>query len=195
MPQLMHLIIQYCSHRLPARQAEYDYCVRANLANPYVEKVHNMVEPGVKVPEEFRSHPKYIEVPFERWLTYQAALAYTSANLSDKVVCLANLDIFLGSAGTNWKDLDTVLRSPIVLCLSRTEFDGAGGFFVGDDLKGLGSATTQDAWIFLSPLSVPDCDFRLGTLGCDNAFADRIRCAGKIPVRNSASIFCRILMR
>src|SRR5436190_23791826 len=44
-------------------------------------------------------------------------------------------------------------------------------------------ANSQDAWIFRAPLeNVNHCDFCVGTLGCDNAIAHRIKQAGYLPV-------------
>src|SRR5207248_9609824 len=36
--------------------------------------------------------------------------------------------------------------------------------------------------IFLSPIEVSECDFEIGTLGCDNAFAHRVKTAGYLPI-------------
>src|SRR5438477_8659111 len=49
-------------------------------------------------------------------------------------------------------------------------------------LEKMAFANSQDAWIFLSPIHVPNCDFEIGTLGCDNAFAHRVKTAGYIPL-------------
>jgi hypothetical protein len=181
----LHLICKYCRHPLAARQAEYDFCIRANLNNPYVKKIHVLVDPGLQVPEDIRNHPKYLEAAHPgSWLSYEDAFSYANKNLAGEVVCISNLDIFLDDAGTKWEDALALTKALIVLCLARTEYDGAGGSYKDPLLLPVAFANSQDAWIFLAPFVVPDCDFDIGTMGCDNAIAERIRRAGRIPVNS-----------
>jgi hypothetical protein len=49
-------------------------------------------------------------------------------------------------------------------------------------------AVAQDAWIFRAPFEVADCDFEIGTLGCDNALAHRIKCAGRLPINSPRTV-------
>jgi hypothetical protein len=181
MQPALHLLIQYCNSPLPARQAEYDFCVRRNLHNPWIAKVHNLVEPATTVPDEFRTHPKYVEHPLDHWMTYADALQYANENLAGQVACLANLDIFLDDSQTQWSNISPLLDAGAVLCLSRIEFDAGGKTFLEPGFIEWAFANTQDAWIFRAPFSVPDCGFEIGTLGCDNAFAERVRRAGRLP--------------
>ncbi len=178
----LHLVVQYCNDRRPKRQAEFDECVRRNLDNPHVECLHNLVEPDTVVPDWFRTHPKYRDEHVADWLTYRAALDYANANLEGKTVCVANLDIFLDGAGTDWRAARRLNSEGVVLCLSRHEFDGEGGSYKDPALARLAFANTQDAWVFQAPLAVGDCDFEVGMLGCDNAFAERLKRGGYIPL-------------
>jgi hypothetical protein len=180
----IHLIVQYCNDSRPGRQAEYDECLRRNLACPAIAAVHNLVEPDTSVPEEFREHPKMREHGLDRWLTYQDAFAYANERLQGETVAITNLDIFLDPS-SGWNDLG-FLANGVVLCLSRFEWDTDGRVFRDPGFERLGFANTQDAWVFQAPFEVPDCDFEIGTLGCDNAIAERIKRAGRIPV-NAAS--------
>jgi len=183
----LHLIIQYCNDARPDRAAEYDECLRRNLANPSIATVHNLVEDQTIVPDEFKSHEKYKEHKLGRWMTYKDAFEYAAEKLPGQVVALANLDIFLDPAA-NWQQAMQVVSTEIVLCLSRVEWDKDGKTFLDPGLAQIAFANTQDAWIFKSPLVVANCDFEIGTLGCDNAIAHRIKAAGKLPV-NAASQF------
>lgn len=178
----IHLIVQYYNHRLPERQAEFDYCLRRNLDNPFVSQVHNLVDPETTVPAEFRQHPKYNEQnePGQR-LTFAAALDYANRDLVGQIVAIANLDIFLDESAP-WDRAEALIHPGVVLALSRTEFDPAGAPYMDPQFAKLAFATSQDAWVFAAPFTVPDCDFPIGTLGCDNAFADRILRAGRIPL-------------
>lgn len=180
----IHLIIQYCNDPRPQRQAEFDECLRRNLAHPAIVAIHNLVEHHTIVPDEFRTHAKVQEHRVNRWMTYQDAFAYANEHLKDQVVAIMNLDIFLDPS-SNWGDLG-LLASGVVLCLSRFEWDIDGRVFRDPGFERIGCANSQDAWIFQAPFDVPDCDFEIGTLGCDNAIAERIKRTGRIPL-NAAS--------
>jgi hypothetical protein len=191
MSECIHVVIQYCNDARPARAAEYNECVRRNLANPYVKAVHNLVEPHTLVPEGFKSHQKYVESPLPHWLKYSDVFAYANQQLAGEVVCLCNLDIALDAAETNWDDAAAAVRGNIVLCLGRMELADDGSVFQDPGLALFGSANAQDAWVFAAPFDVPGSDFEIGTMGCDNAIAHRIKQAGRMPV-NAGSRF-RIL--
>jgi hypothetical protein len=174
--------MQYFNDPRPERMAEYDECVRRNLANPHVKAVHNLVEPGVSVPNAFTRHPRYVEQRVDRWLTYQTAFDYANATLPDEIVALINLDIFL-DPDSDWSRAETMLRSgPVVFCLARTEYNEDGSIFKDAGFADLAFATTQDAWLFKTPITVANCDFEIGTLGCDNAIADRLVRSGHVPI-------------
>src|SRR5688572_19486208 len=119
--ECINLLIQYVNDRRPARQAEYEECVRRNLANPHVKVLHNLQEDSnVLVPEEFSKHPKYRQHELGRWMTYRDAFDYANAVLPDEVCGIINLDIFLDPAA-EWPLLPQILQQKIVFCLSRTE--------------------------------------------------------------------------
>lgn len=179
---MLSVLIQYCNDPRADRMAEYDECVRRNLANPHIKAVHNLVEPHVAVPAEFTGHPRYVEHRVARWLTYQAAFDYANATLPGEIVALVNLDIFLDPA-SDWPRAEAMLHgSQSVFCLARTEFGADGASWRDPAFASLAFSTTQDAWVFKAPITVPNCDFEIGTLGCDNAIADRLMRAGYVPV-------------
>ncbi len=179
---MLSVLIQYCNDPRPERMAEYDECVRRNLANPYVKAVHNLVEPSVTVPDEFTRHRRYVERPIDSWLTYRAAFEYANAVLPDEIVALVNLDIFL-DPDSDWPRAEAMLRGGhAVFCLARTEFCADGSTYKDPGFADLAFATCQDAWVFKTPIAVANCDFEIGTLGCDNAIADRLVRSGYIPV-------------
>jgi len=179
---VLSVLIQYCNDPRPERMAEYDECVRRNLANPHVKAVHNLVEHGVAVPREFTEHPRYVEHRVTSWLTYEAAFAYANAALPDEIVALTNLDIFLDPT-SDWARAEAMLRgSNTVFCQGRTEYSPDGSTYKDPAFAALALATTQDAWVFKTPVTVANCGFELGTLGCDNAIADRLMRAGYVPI-------------
>jgi hypothetical protein len=184
----INLIVQYCPDPRPQRSAEFDECFRRNLANPWVERVHNMTAPiETTVPEEFRNHPKYVQVPLGKWMRYSDAIDYANTTFPGKIAALSNLDIFLDPA-SDWAKAKELTRQGIVLSLSRTEFDIDGTTFKDPNFASIAFANTQDVWCFLSPIKVPNCDFETGILGCDNAFNHRLKVAGYLPL-NMPSVF------
>jgi hypothetical protein len=49
-------------------------------------------------------------------------------------------------------------------------------------------SNSQDAWIWNTPIAMEKCNFFMGDPGCDNAIAERVMRAGRIPV-NRGDIF------
>ena len=180
--ECINVLVQYVNDARPARQAEYEACLRRNLENPYVKSVHELQErPDVVVPDELRKHRKFRQFALGKWMTYRDAFDYANATLPDEVCCLLNLDIFLDPA-TDWSLMPKMLQKKVVLCLSRFEFNDDGTTFRDPGLMNWAFANSQDAWLFRSPVHVDNCDFGVGTLGCDNAIAHRIKQAGYLPI-------------
>jgi hypothetical protein len=46
-------------------------------------------------------------------------------------------------------------------------------------------STNADAWGWMSPITVPDCEFSMGNPGCDNSIAHRLLKSGRIPLNRS----------
>jgi hypothetical protein len=185
----IHLVVHYYIDPLPARQAEYDYCLLRNLNNPSIQKVHNLADPQTPPPPQIRDHPKYVESPLPgQWVSYKDLLRYINRELAGEVVCIANLDIFLDDTKADWGQAANWVKAGVVLCLTRLEFKMDGTVYLDPVMLRWGSSSSQDAWIFHAPLEVPDCDFELGTLGCDNAIAERFLRTGRMPV-NAAGRF------
>jgi len=191
----IQVLVQYFIADDADRQAEYDFCVQANLANENVAKMHCLLEPNTTAPDWLATHPKYVEFRVPGRLTYKEAFEYANANLSGEICALMNLDIFLdhnsdwrGTAFTvepsSGKLTDGLLDMGVVLCLSRHEFDGVGASTKDEQLQKLAYANAQDCWIFRSPVFVQECDFKMGMLGCDNAIAHRFKISGYIPVNS-----------
>lgn len=187
----IHLIIDYYDDARPDRREELLTSVRRNLANPAVEAVHNLGSAEHRPPDDVAAHPKYASHPIPHRLTFHDAFAFANVRLPGRFVGVCNLDISLDPA-SDWTTAEALVRTDnLVLCQSRTECAADGTMHLDPVFAKFAYANAQDAWFWISPLEVPNCGFELGTLGCDNAIADRIRLAGRIPV-NLASRF-RIL--
>jgi hypothetical protein len=179
---LIHLIVQYFRDPSQQRAEEYHECLRRNLANPWIERVYNLSETAESAaPEEFRGHPKLAEIPLGRGLRYGDVVDFAAATLAGKIVAFSNLDIFLDPT-SNWAAVEILTEQPIVLCLSRTDLRPDGTTSRDARSAQIWFGNSQDAWLFRAPIKVPDCDFELGIVGCDNAFAHRVKRAGYVPL-------------
>jgi hypothetical protein len=178
----VHLLVDYYEDARLDRRAEILECLRRNLDCPHVDAVHDLGIGSSPPPAELREHPKYRSHPIGRRLMFTDAFAYASAVLPDRFVGVSNLDIFL-DGGSDWALAERLVRgSNLVLCQSRWEQAADGSVFHDPAFASLCFANTQDAWFFVPPFIPPNADFELGTLGCDNAIADRILKAGRMPV-------------
>lgn len=192
-PKAINLICQYCNANTEDRQREYDYCVRSNLNNPFVEAVFMLNEPSITIPEEFKTHPKCNIVEIGEWLTYKKAFEFAAKFLQNKVCGLVNLDIFLDHK-SDWSNLSKVLYSTknMVFCQSRHEYDGKGISTKDPSLQKLFYCNAQDGWFFLGGVmkqsTIDTCDFKIGLAGCDNAIADRLYNANMVLI-NSPNVY------
>ena len=184
----LELILSYFVDGRSDRQLEYDFCVRKNLEHPFVDRIHNLGLREAQVPAEFRSHPKWHDAFIDRRMTFEDAFDHANRHLAGRMVGICNLDDFL-DAGSDWTQAESLLRhNKVVLCQSRREFTPPATTHLDPTFARLYHALTQDAWFFLAPLAPPDIGFEIGTLGCDNALAERIHRLGYLPV-NLASRF------
>uniref|UniRef100_A0A6C0CM00 Glycosyltransferase n=1 Tax=viral metagenome TaxID=1070528 RepID=A0A6C0CM00_9ZZZZ len=171
----IHLIVQYYNEKNPDRLRELETCLDKNLNNPYVGMVHNLLEPGVIVPEKYEKHPKFKTHEVE-WvkgrMTYLDAFKFANAHLKGCVVGVINLDIYL--VGDAWAAAGDEVNVNRVMCLSRHEVNLAGRVWCDSEFM---RGWAQDAWIFKSPIRVSDAmDFSVGNCpGCDNLIAGLLR--------------------
>jgi glycosyltransferase involved in cell wall biosynthesis len=187
--EFINLIIQSYNELLPERKRELEYCILANLENPYVRWVHDFGKDSKNyLPLEITNHKKYIPVTLEdsnnaKWLTYEIAFKYSNKDVSRGKYGLywgiINADIFLDS-DCNWSLCRGWLNRQFILAQSRHEFTGSlhdnGNESARMDINfnKLLHANTQDGWFYMSPIEIRNCNFEIGMLGCDNAIADRL---------------------
>lgn len=187
----IHLIIDYYTDARPDRREELLTSVRRNLANPAVDAIYNLGSADHRPPDDVLAHPKYSAHPLDHRLTFHDTFSFANKHLPGRFVGVCNLDISLDAASP-WAGAEQLVRNDnLVLCQSRTECAADGSTHLDPAFSQFAYANAQDAWFWIAPFDVPNCEFELGTLGCDNAIADRIRKAGRVPV-NLASRF-RIL--
>jgi hypothetical protein len=179
------MLSQYYNADSNERQKEINICFLQNLENPHIKQIINFTEYGTNIPDEIRQHSKFISVDVNNRLTFKFAVDYANEHLQDEFVCLSNADIFLDFK-SDWSTMYRMIvtNNNIVYALSRTEFDGQK-FYKDKYLNSIGYANAQDAWFFVPGLeNIRNIDFFIGTLGCDNAFAHRLKQAGYIPLNS-----------
>jgi len=182
---LFHLIIEYHVPENEDRHEEYLTCVRENLKNPYIEKVHifsasNRERPPIEDPkivyakrykksvEEHRGNEQqksYLKVCDKGRATFSDLFRYTRESLSGEKCIIANSDIFFDETLGVISDVDL---GSIGISLSRWDVKSNG------DIELFRRADSQDSWMFKSPVSKEieeKSNFYLGRMGCDNALA------------------------
>jgi len=179
---MLQLIVQYYQEPRPDRKHELDYCLRRNLADSRIASVHDL-QAAVAPPEDIRTHAKYRQVPWGEWLTFAEAFRYANERLAGQYVALANLDVFLSAEFP--VGMLTTMSPHVVLALARWEYDAKSeAMWLDPTFARFDMAVSQDMWVFKSPIQVQNCDFKLGTLGCDHAIAHRLHVSGYIPVND-----------
>lgn len=177
------LIIQYCGSKNEARQQEFNECLRRNLKNPSIHSIHNLVDQPVELPEFAKNSPKFHSHPLNRWMTFRDIFNFANEHLQGRFVGVCNLDIFLDDRESNWDEAERLVRERnLVLCQSRIEFESDEKKYLDPAFSRLAFANAQDAWFFVPPIEITNVNFEIGTMGCDNAIADRFKKAGRIPV-------------
>jgi len=181
----MILLVGHYLDPSPARALEIWECLQRNVALPAIEQVHVFLEDLDDV-EAARTRcptlrdPKVRLVRHGRRLRFGDLFTYATRELKDKVVVIANADIFFDSTLALVTPDVTVDR---MLCLSRWDVlaDGSMKLFARPD--------SQDAWIFSAPLPAElDGDFELGRMGCDNRVAWAAHAAGLHLANPSRSV-------
>ena len=188
----MNLIIQYYNDSNKERQKEYEECLRKNLSNPAISKIHNIIEKDTTIPEEFKNNKKLINIPFDYSksgkikgrLTFKYAFDYSRENIPvGEVVVISNLDIFLEDS-QEWKNIKEDFfnyngnkLNNNCLCLSRHEYYWNGSSKIENSQW---TGASSDVWCFLSSVKeIKDCDFSVGNSpGCDAAIVKRFKDSG-----------------
>jgi len=179
----LNILCQYYNDDATDRQKEIDYCFKYNLENHLVKRLIHFQEPETTIPEWLSKNEKFVSVPCNERLTYKRAFQYASTYLKNEFVCVCNADIFM-TMDSPWNEMyERLKKGGVVFAQSRHDFDGTR-LYKDPTLQKLAYAHSQDAWFFIPPVTISDCDFAIGTLGCDNAIADRFNKSGLRPINS-----------
>jgi hypothetical protein len=168
----------------PDRQREFLTCIERNVNNAAIAEVHVFVEHDIDRVQLVADWPQLaspkvrLNITGKR-LTYRDLFVYANRELPRRRVVVANADIFFDHTLTRLADYDL---TGCLVCLSRCDVlpDGSWRLFEFE--------SSQDAWIFDTPLPDFECDFPLGVLGCDNRLAWEAAAAGLVLSNPSRSI-------
>ena len=184
------LIQQYYRTATSARQQEIDTCLRNNLSNPMIDKVHLLTE-ELYCLTEFPETEKIRQTVIGERLSFARAFRY--ANAADPhgqdAWLLANADIHFDDT---LAALRGVRLDGVVFALTRHDIQPDGSLTPAPAEFAHGS---QDCWIFRTPIPVDRlfADFPLGVPGCDNRIAYELIEAGYKLLNPSLSIVARHL--
>ncbi|MCI0337077.1 MAG: FkbM family methyltransferase [Acidobacteria bacterium] len=167
-----------------SRRTEFQECLRRNIENDWLDEIHIFIEEPVELskllPENpLLANPKVRLIPHCRRATYQDLFAYANSQLLGHNVLIANADIYFDRTLAQLDGYDLAGK---LLCLSRWDIqpDGPARFFE--------HPSSQDAWVFQTPIRDFPCDFHLGVLGCDNRLAWEAEQAGLAVSNPSRSL-------
>ena len=180
-PAFINIILQSYNETIPERREELEYCIKANLDNPYIAKLHDFGYQTEKyLPEYITKHPKYISMSANpntnpnKWLTYETAFKYAS-NIDNIIKYgeywgIINCDIFLDNQ-SKWYLIRGQLNNDFILAQSRHELktkpktnidngndgngnDGNNCYEMDVNFARLYHAHTQDGWFFKAPVKL-----------------------------------------
>lgn len=176
---MINLFTSYYIDKHPARQKEFDECLRKNIDLNEINMIYVLTEQGVDA--EILKNKKVINVVLKSRPTYNTFFEVIRMFSGDEDWnIIANSDIHFDSTITMVEQYKRSYK-PVCFALTRWEVERDKTFF-------LNRPDSQDAWIFKGkPLNVKG-DFYMGTCGCDNAIADRLHNAGYHVINPSKTI-------
>ena len=170
-----HLYLSLFPLRDSNRSAEIETCLRRNLENPRISRI-TVLDEGAGW--DLLQHPKVRRIPTRARPRFADFLPHLEANATNVI---SNNDIHFD---------DSLRRLPWLrlgendlLALTRREPDGS--------LFREAAADSQDTWIFRGrPAVLAQCDFFLGTPGCDNRLIYLFEDAGYRTLNPSKVLHC-----
>jgi hypothetical protein len=166
----IHLIQQYFTSSHDERNGEFMFCLMKNINNPHIDKIHLFLEEGSSVQIQ---HEKINIIPLKTRATYKTYIDYANTELQDKIIIMANTDIYFDLTLDYLKDFKFIDK--FFLCLSKYNISVDNEPELSPD-----HVTSQDSWIFLSPLKEFYTDIELGQPGCDCRIAYEAEMSGMI---------------
>lgn len=147
---MIRLFINYYEDPRPERQAELLECICRNLINPYIDKIHILIDDPA--PEEFNSD-KIVLHEIDTRPTYDDFIKIIkSVSIPEDVNIISNTDIWFDDS---------------ISLIENIEHNALYALSRYDDNILWDHADSQDCWIFRLPIDI-QLPFKLGIPGCDN---------------------------
>lgn len=169
---MINLYIQYFKHKKEDRRIELDYCTKRNIRNPYIDKIHILLEKE-EDKQKWMESPKVEISNFGKRMTFKNFVEYSnSVEMGNDIHIVTNLDIFFGR---DIKKLKEVNIDNHFVALTRWNIDAntrKASFFNVN--------YSQDTWIWKGKIDLSefDLDYFLGIPGIDNAICGEFYEAG-----------------
>ena len=166
----IHLITQFFIHRDSSRAKEIQLCLRKNVDNPLVHKIHLLGEREYSVDELGVDSDKIMQTIIGRRLRFQDVFSYTRVHNIAGYQVLLNSDIcFSENALVNLQKSD-IHEHRKMFALLRYEYNSENP--TKSPIFGP-RFDSQDTWIFHSNFAIPQYaekafSFEFGKPGCDN---------------------------
>jgi hypothetical protein len=162
----------------PARRAEYDECLRRNLACAEIDEVCLLAEgDGIALPESPKLRAQRISKRphYSDYFEWIEKLAQPS-----DVSVIANADIYFDRQLALFRYWNLPERTALALSRWDISTDGTASLFDRND--------SQDTWICRGPLRGVNGDFPIGAPRCDNRILHELERAGYRAANPSFSI-------
>lgn len=171
----IHLIVQYYKCARQDRQNEIDICLRNNLQNQYIHKIHVLTEEYFDF-SGFPNEEKINQTVIGERLTFEKAFQHANQHQNDDVWLLSNADIYFDDS---LKRLYDVSMNNKLFALTRHDVLRDGSIRLVEAAFAHGC---QDAWVFNTPILLEKMEtkFYLGIPGCDQKIAYEFIAAGYI---------------
>jgi len=174
----MILITQYYIAKDEHRFKENLICLINNIVNENISKIYLLNEEEYdlsflfnKIGDNYRKKVKQIVI--ESRMTFLDGFNYANTFLKNKIVIIANLDIFFNETINQCKtyDFDNLFISLSRYDLQKDfDFDGSNTINKFSHQGGYGNPVidSADSWIFQAPIKTcPELKIMLGSAGCD----------------------------
>ena len=169
---MINLFVNFYNDKHQTRQEEINECISRNIKNPMIDRIYFVTDTCDINFYGFDKSEKVEKVIHNERPTFNYLFELAISKIrGDDISIFSNVDIYFD------EDCVCLIRqhlvSSVCFALSRWERwkDNSITLFDRPD--------SQDSWIFKGPISdIPNCNFTMGTPGCDNAISQRIEDAG-----------------
>jgi hypothetical protein len=155
----MILLTEYFVSDNPDRQREYETCLKKNIENEYISEIVLLNSDKSEITIE---SDKIKMVHIDERPTYAQIFEMCNDNYNGEICIISNADIIFDDTLSNITEENIKGK---FLALSRWDIRPDGMAELYD------WSYSQDCWVYLSPNKFEDCNYKMGTLGCDNRIA------------------------